>query len=169
VTASVSLDADSHARTLGSDAAARSSASVFVQVHGEVASARRGLYRFTGADLSWLDGKIIDRRHVIAINQRSYDESAFAVVLAVPGDAGWDGFTELGRALARLQQRGIDSGIGFMSAGYSSLTGHNLPSARRFTEIAAAAPPGALIYFALPDRCRNTAWPRPEWKRTPSI
>ncbi|MFI9508901.1 amino acid adenylation domain-containing protein [Nocardia sp. NPDC052566] len=123
---------------------------VFVQVHGEVGDARHGLYRFTGAGLEFVTEQKIERRHVIAINQRSYDQSSFGILLATDADAGWDGFTELGRALAHLQQLGARAGIGLMSAGYSSLTGRDLPSARRFRAIADEGPlANSLSYFAL--------------------
>ncbi|MFC9996875.1 amino acid adenylation domain-containing protein [Nocardia sp. NPDC127526] len=122
------------------------SPAIHVQVHGNVGGARHGLYEFTGDGLRFVSDGKIERRHVIAINQRSYDRAAFAVVLAVEPGSGWDGFTELGRALAHLQQIGSRKGIGFMSAGYASLTGRDLPSARRFDQIRGVR---ALSYFAL--------------------
>ncbi|RDI53405.1 amino acid adenylation domain-containing protein [Nocardia mexicana] len=119
----------------------------FVQVHGDASEARQGLYRFTSAGMEFVTERKIERRHVIAVNQRSYDRSALAVALTTPADAGWDGFTALGRALAHLQQLGIDARVGFMSAGYSSLTGRDLPSARRLNDIVTGTP--QLSYFAL--------------------
>lgn len=126
---------------------------VLVQVHGNVADARHGLYRLGAAGLEFVTEQKIERRHVIAINQRSYDQSSFGVVLATDADTGWHGFTELGRALAHLQQIGARDGVGFMSAGYSSLTGRDLPSARRFRDIFAEGPlENSLSYFALAGR-----------------
>ncbi|MQY27836.1 amino acid adenylation domain-containing protein [Nocardia aurantia] len=118
----------------------------WVQVHGEQVPARPGLHRFTGTGLSFVTDQKIERRHVVAINQRSYDDSAFAVVLTTGPEAGWDGFTALGRALAHLQQLGTRAGLGFMSAGYASSTGRDLPSARRFDDILGLR---SLSYFAL--------------------
>ncbi|WP_245722093.1 alpha/beta fold hydrolase [Nocardia crassostreae] len=130
-------------------AAAAPRVGIHVQVHGEVGGARHGLYEFGRAGLEYIaDGKV-ERRHVIAINQRSYDQALFGVVLSVDPGAGWDGFTELGRTLAHLQQIGSRHGIGFMSAGYASLTGRYLPSARRFDEILGRR---TLSYFALAGR-----------------
>ncbi|WP_216897416.1 amino acid adenylation domain-containing protein [Nocardia alni] len=118
----------------------------WVQVHGDRAGARPGIYRFTGAGLSPVTEQKIERRHVIAINQRSYDGSDFAVMLTTTPDSGWAGFTALGRALAHLQQLGAAANLGFMSAGYASLTGRDLPSARRFDDILGLR---SLSYFAL--------------------
>lgn len=144
VTATVAID------TRALPAAAEPRVDVLVQVHGEVGDARHGLYRFDGATMQFVTDRKVERRHVIAINQRSYDRSRFAVALVTAADAGWDGFTALGRTLARLQQIGARAGVGFMSAGYSSLTGRDLPSARRLNEILRGA--GQLSYFAIAGR-----------------
>ncbi|MFD6162557.1 amino acid adenylation domain-containing protein [Nocardia sp. NPDC060256] len=126
---------------------------VLVQVHGEIGDARPGIYRLGEAGLEFLTEQKIERRHVIAINQRSYDHSSFGIVLATDADNGWAGFTELGRTLAHLQQLGARDSIGFMSAGYSSLTGRDLPSARRFRDIFTEGPlSNSLSYFALGGR-----------------
>lgn len=118
----------------------------WVQVHGDHARERHGLYRFTGAGASFVTERKIERRHVVAINQRSYDSSGFAVLLTTAPQAGWAGFTALGRALAHLQQLGAHVNLGFMSAGYASLTDRDLPSARRLDDILGLR---SLSYFAL--------------------
>lgn len=118
----------------------------WVQVHGRRSPDRHGIYRFTGAGASFVTEQKIERRHVVAINQRSYDESGFAVVLTTTPQAGWPGFTALGRALAHLQQLGSRAGLGLMSAGYASLTGRDLPSARRLDDILGLR---SLSYLAL--------------------
>ncbi|NKY33473.1 amino acid adenylation domain-containing protein [Nocardia speluncae] len=124
-----------------------------VQIHGDIGGTPQGIYQFTESGPRRLTERKIERRHVIAINQRSYDRSCFGIVLTVPKSRGWAGFTELGRVLARLQQRGIRANLGLMSAGYSSLTGRPLPSARRFGELFAETPPAdSLTYFALGGR-----------------
>lgn len=126
---------------------------ILVQVHGEVSGARTGLYRFVDGELKFLTDRMIERRHVIAVNQRSYDLSSFGLLLAVNADAGWTGLRELGRALAHLQQLGTRVGIGFMSSGYSSLTGRDLPSARRVNELLPGDSQGLLLsYFAIAGR-----------------
>ncbi|MCX6408449.1 MAG: amino acid adenylation domain-containing protein [Propionibacteriales bacterium] len=116
---------------------------VLVQVHGQVVGLRPGLYRVrlggTGAEPDpgpWLEplgDEVVERRHVVAINQRSYAASAFAVALRCPRSAGLPGLRELGRALHRLQDNAV--GIGLLSSGYSSLSGRELPAAARITEL----------------------------------
>ncbi|MQY22239.1 non-ribosomal peptide synthetase family protein [Nocardia macrotermitis] len=118
----------------------------WVQVHGQRSTDRHGIYRFTSAGASFVTEQKIERRHVVAINQRSYDDSGFAVVFTTTPQAGWAGFTALGRALAHLQQSGSRVGLGFMSAGYASLTGRDLPSARRLDDILGLR---SLSYLAL--------------------
>ncbi|MBB5912103.1 amino acid adenylation domain-containing protein [Nocardia transvalensis] len=141
VTATVALD--TRALPAGHEPPVR----VLVQVHGDAGGARHGLYRFTGAGTEFVSERKVERRHVIAINQRSYDRSPCAVALTVAATSGWDGFTALGRSLAHLQQIGAEVNVGFMSAGYSSLTGRDLPSARRLNEILGET--AQLSYFAL--------------------
>ncbi|WP_280422320.1 alpha/beta fold hydrolase [Nocardia carnea] len=131
----------------------RSEVQALIQVHGDIGSTPPGIYRLTEFGSRRLTEHKIERRHVIAINQRSYDRSAFGLILTVPRNRGWAGFTELGRALAHLQQRGTRMNLGLMSAGYASLTGRPLPSARRFDELFAETPlADALTYFALGGR-----------------
>ncbi|AWF98637.1 hypothetical protein BEH62_06000 [Clavibacter michiganensis subsp. insidiosus] len=117
---------------------------VTVQMHDSVKDARSGTYDVGPAGLRRLSADIIERRHVIAINQETYDRSSFGVGLSVPSTAGWRGFVALGRALQRLQMN--SEGIGLMSAGYSSLTGRDLPSALQYANIVGDA---SIMYFAV--------------------
>lgn len=146
-TATVALDPQPAAARPGSEVRA------LIQLHGEKGDTPRGIYQRTGPGLLRLTEHTIERRHVIAINQRSYDQSAFGIILTIPRNRGWSGFTELGRALAHLQQRGARRNLGLMSAGYGSLSGRPLPSARRFGALFAESPlSDALTYFALGGR-----------------
>lgn len=116
---------------------------VLVQVHGQVVGLRPGLYRVRldgeasesrrGASLEPIGDELVERRHVVAINQRSYAASAFAVALRCPRAAGLSGLRALGRALHRLQDNSV--GIGLLSSGYSSLSGRELPAAARLTAL----------------------------------
>jgi amino acid adenylation domain-containing protein len=115
-----------------------------VQLHSNVTDGRAGTYDVGPNGLEHVSADIIERRHVIAINQETYDRSSFGVAMSVPAGAGWRGFVELGRTLQRLQMN--SSGIGLMSAGYSSLTGRDLPSAVRYRSIVGGDP---LVYFAV--------------------
>lgn len=115
-----------------------------VQLHSNVANGRAGTYDVGPNGLERVSADVIERRHVIAINQETYDRSSFGVAMSVPAGAGWRGFVELGRTLHRLQMN--SSNIGLMSAGYSSLTGRDLPSAVRYRTIIGGDP---LVYFAV--------------------
>lgn len=115
-----------------------------VQLHDNVADGRAGTYDVASGTLERVSTDVIERRHVIAINQETYDRSSFGVAMSVPVDAGWRGFVELGRTLQRLQMNSAN--IGLMSAGYSSLTGRDLPSAVRYREIVGD---DTLMYFAV--------------------
>ena len=115
-----------------------------VQLHSNVTDGRAGTYEVGPNGLERVSADVIERRHVIAINQETYDRSSFGVAMSVPAGAGWRGFVELGRTLQRLQMN--SSNIGLMSAGYSSMTGRDLPSAVRYRSIVGGDP---LMYFAV--------------------
>ncbi|HET9059450.1 MAG TPA: amino acid adenylation domain-containing protein [Acidimicrobiales bacterium] len=108
---------------------------------------REGLYRFIGDDLIWESADVIERRHVIAINQAVYERATFAMTWSVPVATGWSGFVALGRALQMFQMN--ERGFGAMSSGYASLTGRPLPAARRLDEILGRP---SLSYFAVAGR-----------------
>lgn len=114
-----------------------------VQVHGRVAGLSRGTY---DEHLRPLTDAVIERRHVIAINQRTYDASSFGVTVTRDVGEGLAGFIELGRSLQHLQT--TDRDIGLMPSGYSSLSGRPLQAAVRYQDILGSA--GELSsYFAL--------------------
>lgn len=119
-----------------------------LQIHGKVAGLKRGSYRVEDDSFIPVNDAVIERRHVIAINQATYDRSVFGVTLSSNSSHGWAGFVSLGRALQKLQMN--RQGVGLMSSGYASLSGRNLPSALRFNEIMSTSE-GAepLTYFAV--------------------
>ncbi|MFI0421271.1 amino acid adenylation domain-containing protein [Spongiactinospora sp. 9N601] len=106
----------------------------YVQAHpGGVGGLPAGLYRFAGGEFSFVSPEVVERRHVIAINQRVYRLAGFGISMVATRGPGWLGYIDLGRALQRLQMN--DLNLGFMSSGYSSKTGHDLPSATRLSAI----------------------------------
>jgi thioesterase domain-containing protein len=115
------------------------SLAVYVQIHpgGTVTDLAPGLYEHTGGELVRVSDDIVLRRHVIAINQQVYTRASFGITLLARGDRRWPAYVDLGRRLQHLQLN--DLNLGFMSAGYSSETGNDLPSARRIGEILRAA------------------------------
>ncbi|WP_073919902.1 non-ribosomal peptide synthetase family protein [Streptomyces sp. CB00455] len=132
------------------DAAHPDSVEFYLQVHpGGVTGLAAGQYRYRrGGSLERVCGELILRKHVIAINQRVYDRASFGITAVSRGGAPWLAYVELGAALHRLQRN--DIGIGFMSSGYSSRSGHPLPTARRLDTIladAGHAPADASYFF----------------------
>ena len=124
---------------------------ILVQIHRETTDGLRpGMYRFTDGILEPFGTDVVRRKDVIAINQAVYDQSTFGIALLMSRQTGWSGFVEHGRMLHRLQRNVV--GVGLMSSGYSSLTGHDLASAVRLQEILGSGAfngAGTSSYFAL--------------------
>ncbi|MEU0004564.1 amino acid adenylation domain-containing protein [Streptomyces sp. NPDC006314] len=118
-------------------APAQHSLDVYVQFHpGSEAGLPSGQYRYHGGRLHRISGELILKRHVIAINQAVYERSGFGITLVSrAAERGRErlSYVDLGRGLQHLM---LNTGnLGFMSAGYSSRTGDDLPAARRMTAI----------------------------------
>ncbi|MEK8168844.1 hypothetical protein NKH77_00560 [Streptomyces sp. M19] len=83
---------------------------------------------------------------MIAINQQVYERSGFGISVISRTGEDWRQYVDLGRALQRLSMN--DLNLGFMSSGYSSKSGADLPAARRIARILAdAGLPGGPSYF----------------------
>ncbi|CAI1732132.1 Tyrocidine synthase III [Serratia quinivorans] len=101
----------------------------FVQVHAQgVADMSPGLYHYRQGSLHFMDEEILARHHVIAINQQVYQRAGFGIMLVNNHADALGHYIMLGRALHRLQANPL--GLGMMSAGYSSKSGHDLPAAK---------------------------------------
>ncbi|GAA3392742.1 amino acid adenylation domain-containing protein [Streptomyces roseoviridis] len=111
---------------------------LYVQSHPDrIADLPAGQYAYQGGELVPVGDLLVERRHVIAINQAVYERASLGVTAVSRTAEPWRAYVDLGRALQRLQLG--DHGLGFMSSGYSSMSGHPLPAARRADEILAAA------------------------------
>jgi amino acid adenylation domain-containing protein len=107
---------------------------IYVQAHpGKVSGLSAGHYHYQAGSLSRISDDLILKKHVVAINQQPYERSGFGVTVVSQNPADWLRYIDLGRKLQRLEMN--DIGIGFMSSGYSSRTGHDLPSAKRIEDI----------------------------------
>ncbi|HEX7852361.1 MAG TPA: amino acid adenylation domain-containing protein [Sphingobium sp.] len=107
-----------------------------------------GQYRWTGAELERVSDQLIERRHVIAINQRVHDRASFGISIVSEHPDEWRRYLDLGRCLQRLQMNG--RGIGLMSSGYSSKSGNSLPSDRQIKALLEGGiSPGSATYFAI--------------------
>ncbi|MFY1681949.1 amino acid adenylation domain-containing protein [Micromonospora sp. WMMD730] len=115
---------------------------LYVQVHPDRGvDLPAGQYRYHDGELVRLDDALVQRQHVIAINQQVYDRAAIGISMISTTSTRWRRYVDLGRVLQRLSMN--DGGFGFMSSGYSSDTGHDLPSAHRIR--------GILRRHGLPD------------------
>ncbi|WP_426365220.1 amino acid adenylation domain-containing protein [Streptomyces sp. E-08] len=113
-------------------------ADVYVQAHGDRV---RGLppaqYAYADGTLTEVSSSLVEKKHVIAINQAVYERAALGITAVSRTTDPDRAYVDLGRVLQRLQLGG--HGLGFMSSGYSSKSGHPLPAARRVDEILTAA------------------------------
>ncbi|MFE5660354.1 amino acid adenylation domain-containing protein [Streptomyces sp. NPDC056517] len=121
---------------------------VYVQAHGTgVTGLPEAQYAYENDDLRQISAALIEKRHVIAINQAVYERARLGITVISRTPHSGRAYVDLGRALQRLQLG--DHGLGFMSSGYSSKSGHPLPAARRADEILTAAgrPTGPSYFF----------------------
>ncbi|MFE6786527.1 amino acid adenylation domain-containing protein [Streptomyces sp. NPDC057680] len=125
---------------------------VYVQAHGDgVTDLPEAQYAYEDGDLRPVSAALVERRHVIAINQAVYERARFGVTVVSGTPHSDRAYVDLGRTLQRLQLGA--HGLGFMSSGYSSKSGHPLPAARRADEIlTAAGRPTGPSYFAVGGR-----------------
>ncbi|MFH0172695.1 amino acid adenylation domain-containing protein [Streptomyces cacaoi] len=116
---------------------AHDSLDIHVQFHpGSEAGLPGGQYRYLDGRLHRISDELVLKRHVIAINQAVYERSGFGITLvsrAAERGRERHSYLDLGRGLQHLMMN--TSGLGFMSAGYSSRAGDDLPAARRMTAI----------------------------------
>ncbi|RKT12104.1 amino acid adenylation domain-containing protein [Streptomyces sp. 1114.5] len=112
------------------------STELYVQAHeGRVDGLPGGLYRYADGELTHVADAVVEPRHVIAINQSVHARAAFGITAVSRAPEEWLEYIALGTELHHLQRNGL--GLGFMSSGYSSKSGHPLPAARRIDEILA--------------------------------
>jgi amino acid adenylation domain-containing protein len=129
---------------------------VYVQAHeGRIADLPAGQYRYSAGALQRVSDELVQKRHVIAINQQTYERASFGITMLSHGSSVWTRYVDLGRKLQQLQMN--DLGLGFMSSGYSSESGNDLPSARRIADILGAGD-GSAFYFVVGGRVSDAQW-----------
>lgn len=107
---------------------------IYVQVHpGKITDLAVGQYKYKYGRLEKISDDLILKRHVIAINQRTYEQASFGITIIGTSSDKWANYVALGRKLQQLQMN--DLNIGLLSSGYSSETGNDLPSAKQITKI----------------------------------
>ncbi|WEH39042.1 amino acid adenylation domain-containing protein [Streptomyces sp. AM 2-1-1] len=126
----------------------RDAADVYVQFHpGSGSDLPPGQYLYRDGLLERVADELVLKRHVIAINQAVYERAGFGITIVSRAAEERRGYLDLGR---RLQHLMMNTGnLGFMSAGYSSRTGKDLPAARRMAGILrdAGRPAGPSYFF----------------------
>ncbi|ARP73027.1 amino acid adenylation protein [Streptomyces pluripotens] len=122
---------------------------VYLQVHpGGEMGLPSGQYLHREGRWERISDDLVLKRHVIAINQQVYERACFGITVVSRSGPGWRRYIDLGRTLQRLQHN--DSGLGFMSSGYSSHSGHDLPAARRIAAVLdAGGRPTGPCYFSV--------------------
>lgn len=121
---------------------------IYVQAHaGRVDGLRAGQYRYADGSLVRISDDLVLKKHVIAINQRVYERAGLGISLVATGPDSWRHYLDLGSKLQRLQMNGLN--LGFMSSGYSSRTGNDLPAAKRLNRILTdcGLPTGPSYFF----------------------
>lgn len=121
----------------------------YLQPHGgSLEGIPPGLHHFSDGRFEKVSSSVIERRHLVAINQRMYDRSAFGIALCIEEYLGDLAFISLGRKLQRLQMN--EANYGFMSSGYSSNSGHDQRVAIRLQDILGERP--GATYFCIGGR-----------------
>ncbi|WP_053067801.1 amino acid adenylation domain-containing protein [Xenorhabdus khoisanae] len=107
---------------------------VYIQSHqGKINNLKDGTYFYKKGELEKISNFVVEKRHVIAINQQVYQRSSGGITFVSNSLDTWRNYIDLGRSLQRLQMNRI--GIGTMSSGYSSKSGNDLASAIRINAI----------------------------------
>ncbi|ALO10102.1 Peptide synthetase [Streptomyces venezuelae] len=121
---------------------------VYVQSHAVgITDLPPAQYAYEHGALRPISASLVEKKHVIAINQAVYERASLGITVISRTRDTARAYIDLGRALQRLQLG--DHGLGFMSSGYSSKSGHPLPAARRIDEILdeAGRPTGPSYFF----------------------
>jgi amino acid adenylation domain-containing protein len=121
---------------------------LYVQAHpGKIADLPAGQYAYVGGRLERISSELILRKQVIAINQAVYDRASLGITVVSRGEQDWLRYIDLGRKLQHLSMN--EFGFGFMSSGYSSKSGDDLPSAKRIDAVldGLGRPTGPSYFF----------------------
>ncbi|MGW1075020.1 amino acid adenylation domain-containing protein [Streptomyces sp. NPDC002537] len=111
---------------------------IYVQAHpGKVRDLPAGQYHYRDGALERISDELVLKKHVIAINQQVYERASIGITVTSRATDDWRSYIDLGRKLQQLEMNDVD--LGFMSSGYSSKTGNDLPSHKRMQSILSAS------------------------------
>jgi len=108
-------------------------AELYLQVHQPLSGIDAGLYRYAEGELHFLTASMLQKKHVIAINQRVFERAQFGISVVCNGGNRDEHYILAGREMHRLQSNNLL--LGLMSSGYSSKSNNDLPAAIRMREI----------------------------------
>ncbi|MEW5290901.1 amino acid adenylation domain-containing protein [Erwinia papayae] len=120
----------------------------YLQIHQPTGGLQPGLYVFRQGALHFLTDSMLQKKDVIAINQRVFERAQFGISVVCNGADPDEHYTLVGREMHRLQSN--DQLLGMMSSGYSSKSQHDLPAAVTLRSILAENKlPMDCLYFCL--------------------
>ncbi len=87
---------------------------IYVQSHpGRIADLPAGQYKYRDGRLEKISDDLILKRHVIAINQLTYEQASFGITMIARSSCKWVNYVALGRKLQHLQMN--EQNIGLLS------------------------------------------------------
>ncbi|MCV9878116.1 amino acid adenylation domain-containing protein [Brenneria izbisi] len=107
-----------------------------------------GIYCYKNQQFQFISSEMVQKKHVIAINQKVYENASFGIALLSRGQTGWQKYVTLGRQMQHLMNN--TRLIGLMASGYSSETGYDLPAAIVLKNILSEQPEAS--YFCIGGR-----------------
>ncbi|EOS96351.1 amino acid adenylation domain-containing protein [Erwinia tracheiphila] len=115
----------------------------WLQLHCPVDGLDPGLYLFQHGALHYINERMLQKKDVIAINQRVFERAQFGIGVVCNGADPDEHYVLAGREMHRLQNN--DHLLGMMPSGYSSKSNHDLPAATEMRKI--------LAQFNMPMDC----------------
>ncbi|WP_267435803.1 amino acid adenylation domain-containing protein [Erwinia psidii] len=126
----------------------RAQIQLYLQVHRHVEGLAAGLYAFQQGALHFISDSMLQKKDVIAINQRVFEQASFGIGVVCNGADPDEHYVLAGREMHRLQSN--KHLLGLMSSGYSSKSHHDLPAATEMRNILAQHHlPMDCFYFCL--------------------
>ncbi|WP_293792518.1 amino acid adenylation domain-containing protein [uncultured Pantoea sp.] len=129
-------------------AASRVQPELYLQMQQPLPDLDAGLYQYQAGELHFLSTSMLQKRDVIAINQRVFDRAQFGISVVCNGGDREEHYILAGREMHRLQAN--KQRLGLMSSGYSSKSNNDLPAAISMRAILAEQQlPMESLYFCV--------------------
>jgi len=108
-------------------------AELYLQVQRPQAGLDSGIYRYHEGELHFVMACMLQKKDVIAINQKVFERAEFGISVVCNGGERDEHYILAGREMHRLQSNNLL--LGLISSGYSSKSNNDLPSATRMREM----------------------------------